>query len=144
MVTIVAVDPGVMTGVVRAVAYGPEEISVLEWHEYTQTQFIDYFHKVLSTSLASLCVVTESFKPRKGYKTWQPASLELIGWMKGECHLNGNRIWLQDPGDAKAFGTDDRVKPYPVPRTKDGHARDALRHCLLWASNHVGESGHGR
>ncbi len=141
MVAILAVDPGLTTGVVRAVAYGPDEVSVLEWKQLSQPEFHEYAWNAISKSLRSMIVVCESWVQRPGYRTNQPQALELIGFLRGFCQLHGNPFYLQTSADAKEFGTDERLKHYAI-RAKERHARDALRHALLWSSSHL-RSGNG-
>lgn len=77
-------------------------------------------------------IVCETWKPRGGARTFQPFSLELIGWARGLSWLYDVPLVMQDPA-IKVKLHDRAVKEFPeVGRGGGGHARDAMAHVLFY------------
>ena len=126
---VASVDPGVASGVaVATFPYYPSD----EPHafEADQVETLSYFESLRTLNV----LVCESFVPRPGAKTWQPASLELIGALRWMAHKRGIPFVLQSPAAGKKFGTNEKLKKigwYTVGGA--GHINDAKRHLLLYA-----------
>lgn len=65
-------------------------------------------------------------------KSRQTTALEVIGFLRGACYINGAEFVLQSPGDAKRFATDERLKSAGWYVPGQPHANDAARHLLLY------------
>lgn len=79
-------------------------------------------------------VVVEDFTPRPGAHSVQKDALHIIGGLEalilvGEIDA---ALHLQSPGQAKAFGTDDKLRRLGWWVKGQDHARDALRHLLTF------------
>ena len=126
---IIAVDPGVTSGVASA-GFIDEPPEFSSWEDGTLGTIRSVAARLHSVDL----VVCESFTPRPGVRTWQPASLESIGALRYICWRLGTEFKLQTPAEAKRFSTNAKLASigwrHP---TKGGHADDAARHLLLAA-----------
>ena len=123
---IIAVDPGLRTGLALAGFPGP---AFRSW-EADASAMDDVEGRLPATSL----VVCESFIPRPGVRTWQPDALEMIGALRYICRRDGVPFELQSPAEAKRFSTNARLKIMGWRNiTPGGHADDAARHLLLAA-----------
>jgi hypothetical protein len=139
---IIAVDPGVVTGL----AFWDGE-GKLYAYELPEDNAIDYVFDELDgyRRAGSAClVVCEDFVPRGGALTWYPESLHQIGALKHHCRRNGVPFRLQAVKDAKGFSTDAKLKrfrggewyrtameAYRPGITSHPQAIDAVRHLLL-------------
>ena len=147
---VLAVDPGGTTGWVlfepsaEVEDWGGYGINVIDWGEERDQDEVG--NLVWRWKTARLkherltAVVCERFVPRPGVRTWEPEPIEIAGnlrWLIGK-----ERFFLQQPSDAKAFGTATKIHkyirgwdlPFNVGRGGAGHAHDALRHALLFTN----------
>lgn len=91
-----------------------------------------------------LVVVCESFVPRGGAITTQQDAPHIIGWLEGECALEGHRLYFQTPGQAKSFASSAKLKACGLWPKGLGHAQDAGRHLLTFlCTNPVGRAEFG-
>lgn len=129
---ILAADPGNMSGLAFGEFWAGRDPVVEVW-ELEQQATLEKADQMLSGRGVSF-VVCESFVPRPGVRTWQPAALEIIGALRWLCWQHKTQFAIQSPADAKRFATDDKLKTigWWTP-TKGGHANDAYRHLLLAA-----------
>lgn len=126
--TIVAVDPGKMTG-----------MASLTLGAFTSTQmplneFLQRLDAALMTGLQPTLVcedfiyTTETAK--KSRQTW---STEGIGVMRFLAEKYKLSFTLQSPASAKMFATNDKLKAMEWYKpSKGGHANDAARHLLVY------------
>ena len=128
---VVGVDPGKLTGLVFAEVSGREVVKVTDWRELGPQETCAWLDLVLATSADQ--VVIEKWLPRGGARTFQPYSLELIGWARGLCWKYGVPLAEQSPEMKERFHAE-ALKSFPaVGRGGGGHARDALAHVIGWA-----------
>lgn len=82
-------------------------------------------------------VVCERFTitTQTGKKSPAPWSLELIGLLRAVCAVKGIKFVEQSPGDAKQFAPNPRLKELGVWAVGSDHARDALRHMVLYIAS---------
>jgi hypothetical protein len=82
--------------------------------------------------------VCEDFTPRPGAHSVQKDALHIIGGLEAMI-LTGtvdSHLYLQSPGQAKAFSTDEKLRKLGWWVKGQDHARDALRHLLVWLVTH--------
>lgn len=126
--TILAIDPGLMTGIA---IYDNDELTLLELD-------IDNSYKTIHDLIVRGrpgAVVIESFRitAATAKNTQAPWSLELIGATRLCCQLVDVPLALQAPGEAKGFGTDEKLKAMGwYNPTKGNHQNDAARHLLVF------------
>ena len=127
-----SVDPGKTTGLATAHP-GSDEPSA--W-EMPLEGALDWAWDWMSAycGRGDVTVVCESYvigpaTLRKGGAggTWSLRGLGALEWM---ARRNGHRFVEQRPAEAKAFGTDAKLRALGWWSPSD-HARDALRHLLL-------------
>lgn len=142
-VLIIALDPGELTGMALG-WFNPRDITGVHTASLTERGPLDTVSAVEAFLLARrheddqpTAVVCESFIPRPGIRTWQPAALETIGALRYVCRKYGVPFTLQSPADAKRFSTNEKLKTVKwfVP-TSGGHQNDAARHLLLYCVRH--------
>jgi len=128
---ILAVDPGVMTGW----AYlDPNDV---EWKAPVcgQSEQAAFTSMVRSYENTWEAIVVERYTITQETlrKSRQPASLEIIGFLRAEAQWLDIPFVLQTPADAKRFASDEKLAAagWLQPK-KDDHANDALRHLLLY------------
>ena len=133
MTTIIAVDPGNMTGLAvgRFTSTGPPQHESLELEPM---KALDWVSDRLREG-ASLAAY-ETFKPRKGVYTWQPEALYVIGAVRYLCYLSDTPCIGQEPADAKRFSTNRKLEVLGWRNPSEGgHRDDASRHLLVAAVN---------
>jgi len=126
--TIVAVDPGKMTGwaQLRLGEFSSgqtDDIAFLLWIDDSITRGL------LPTIVCEdFIYTTETAK-----KTRQTYSTESVGVLRFLAAKHSLSFTLQTPADAKGFSKNDKLKAmdWYMP-TKGGHANDAARHLLLY------------
>lgn len=135
-VFVVAVDPGLMTGLAhltwdpgdRRVTGGPyaQETPYANALDWCWRNADDKTHIVCE----SYIIGPETIKKSRG-ENW---SLESIGALRFIARHKGATFSTQSPGQAKRVATDHMLKQlgwYGL--TSSGHGRDALRHLMVWA-----------
>jgi hypothetical protein len=144
---ILAVDPGVVTGLVVWDTFNAPEAM-----ELPENDAMDLVADTLTARAAlarskNTLVVCEDFVPRGGALTWFPESLHQIGWLKHHCRRSYVQYRLQTARDAKTFSTDSKLKriggirswyhlsmdAYRPDLTSHPQAIDAMRHLMLAA-----------
>lgn len=121
----VSVDPGKMTGIV---VYDTVKNSLGSW-EYDWNALCEFAGRTPAPN----AIIVERFVigAQTLRKTQAPWSLEVTGVMRYLAHHAGATFTLSGAGDAKRFANDDLLRAYDV-RPRGGHARDAMRHLLLF------------
>lgn len=131
---VLCVDPGKMTGICLYDWRGDDPS--IAWSD--ELEFMDTCHRVNATlqQCDSVVLVCESFiiTPQTAKNSVAPWSLELIGVMKYLTGALGKPApVMQTAGDAKRFCDNDRLRALGLwHRGGAGHARDALRHGVLY------------
>lgn len=126
--TIVAVDPGKMTG-----------WAMLKLGEFSSGQtvgsaFLIWIDEALQGGLMP-SIVCEDFiytaqTAKKSRQTWSTESIGVLRFLADKYRVS---FTLQPPVDAKKFSTNDKLKQLDwYTPTKGGHANDAARHLLLY------------
>lgn len=146
-----AVDPGGTTGwvlfrpVVDTTQLAGIGLEILGWgEEKDQIQFCDFVWHLATARLREerlAGIVMEGWFPREGVRTWQPEATEIIGFCRWVVRDDPLRYFVQRPSDREWSTPEkirryrsDRTAPHNVGRGGEGHAVQALRHALLWAS----------
>lgn len=120
---IIAVDPGLMTGLASVDADG-----VVRTAQLTFEQVCDYVKSCPSPEAVICERYTITYQTLK--KTRQHWSLEVIGVFRALAYQAGAVFELQGPGDAKTFASDKMLRDKGLLPRGD-HARDAVRHLTL-------------
>lgn len=146
-----AVDPGGTTGwllfrpVVDTDQLAGIGLEIIEWgEEKDQQAFCDMVWRRKTARLPDeriSGIVIEGWWPREGVRTWQPEAVEIIGTLRWFMGGDPLRYFVQRPSD-REWATpakinryrSDREAPHNVGRGGEGHAVQALRHALLFAS----------
>lgn len=125
---VVAVDPGGTTGVASWDDRNPMPSTV----QFDNKPMLYAWLETWSAEQAHY--VVEDFRPRPGVRTWVPDSLHIIGYIEGRVPFwhYASTFKLQTPAAAKAFATDDKLRRLGWWVPGQDHARDALRHLLVW------------
>lgn len=131
---LVAIDPGKATGFAAFDISGGVPVLLGSW-ELDIEEFYDMLESSLAHYQDDVEVVIESFKitPATGKLSDAPWSLENIGVTRFLCRKYGAKLTLQPPSRAKDFVPNDRLKALEIWHVGgEGHARDALRHGVLY------------
>lgn len=126
--TILAVDPGKVTGVA---AWQPSEpMKLTTWEEHTRYRAAAAVEHIMPSEL-----VCEQFViSERTIRTAQDVNaLRIIGWLDIWCRQKAIPFDLQTAAQAKRFATDDKLKALGwYTSTEGGHANDAARHMLVY------------
>ena len=133
MSTILAIDPGLTTGLAY---YDEDNGSFMSSTEvYGRHELYEYLtQQWLFRGASDIEVVIERWDVRKN--THQLSNQEdvryIIGWVEGQCHMLGIPYVEQRPAEAKMFSTNDKLQKLGWYRGGEGHADDAARHLLVY------------
>jgi hypothetical protein len=135
---VVGVDPGVSTGlvVVRGDGFcahreqGPPSVLY---------DFNDRFPFLRHPGVDVLVACERFVDPPGGrYRSAQPVAQQVVGAVSQLCVVNGWRLYLQSPADAKSMFSNDELRAYglywfarDVDRPDANDVNDATRHALL-------------
>ena len=128
---IIAIDPGLMTGV-----------SVIDWSnrdkptkvETCELDIKGFYDKIEDLVKSSDVVVMENFivTVASAKKDFQPFSLHLIGLVGYLCYHNQKKLVMQDPLD-REFTPNQVVKDLDLwHKGGAGHANQASRHAFYY------------
>ena len=124
---ILAVDPGRTTGWVDYYDGSPVDTT------YGESSFGAVVEAVERRATYLDVIVCERFTINPyARNSNQTDALEVIGYLRSVAQRFGTGYRLQMPGDAKSFGTDDRLIEQGLYFPGQDHARDAARHLLLF------------
>jgi hypothetical protein len=125
---ILAVDPGKMTGIVVLDERVPLVIEFYQLSFAETVRFLD-----LAIPYADAVVVERyDITGRTASLSRQLDALLVIGFVTGQCELEGRRLRMQGRSDAKTAFSDRVLRRLELFDAVTGpHARDALRHALL-------------
>ena len=132
---LIAIDPGKATGFAVFDMSDPQNPVIVYSAELEQFETCAFVHSALAEDPESYEVVIEEFKitPQTGKNSSANWSLEIIGAVRYLCHLFKVPLTEQPPSRAKNFVPNDRMKAIGIwHRGGEGHARDALRHGVLY------------
>jgi hypothetical protein len=124
MTTVLAVDPGLMSGW----AYHHEDGHRAGQLEFDEMMGVAEFLEPDVFVCERYTVTAETLR-----KSRQTTALEIIGCLRWLAHKRGVPFVLQSPADAKRFATNKKLEAagWLLPSSQD-HANDALRHLLLY------------
>lgn len=146
-----AVDPGGVTGwvlfrpVVDTTQLANVGLEIADWGEQpNHLRFMDFAMQCTNARLPSeriSGIVIEGWWPREGVRTWQPEAVEVIGFCRWLMDGEPGRFYVQKPSE-REWSTPEKIRRYRENRDRpnnvgkggEGHAVQALRHALLWAS----------
>jgi hypothetical protein len=129
---LLAIDPGLMTGMCLIDLKDPDNPVVVWSVEATTTEFYDKIAEYVAHP--EIHVVMEDFKitVETGKLTEAPWSLNLIGVVQYLCYLNSKVLDFQLPSQ-KPFADNDKLRAVDFWHVGGaGHANDALRHAMIW------------
>lgn len=132
---LISIDPGKASGFAVLDFSNLKEPSIVYSDELVQFDTVAFVHRSLSEDADLYEVVMEEFKitPQTGKNSAASWSLEIIGAVRYFCELYKVPFTLQPPSRAKNFVPNDRMKNIGIwHRGGEGHARDALRHAVLY------------
>jgi len=133
-VKVLALDPGGTTGLAQAWWHEGGTLDFVSWELETLEALAVLEQFVRAPRGEPRAVVCESWVPRPGVRSFQPAALESIGAARYLCWRYNVPFTLQSPAEAKRFATNDKLKVLGWRNpTKGGHADDAARHLLVTA-----------
>lgn len=125
---ILAIDPGVASGY----AIWEGKIDSVKFGVLPQMEICKLAFDVVEYGAEVVC---ESFRinAQTHKKSFQPASLEIIGALRYLCFETNNFFTLQSPAEAKGFMGDSKIKSLGWWHPENGgHSTDAARHLGLY------------
>jgi len=135
---IIAVDPGVVTGVATW-DHEFETFASSQEEAYGALVRIDNALRIGTPPVETVVCEAYTITAATLRKTRQPASLESIGALRYLCRRSSVEFVLQTPADAKRFAGAPRYDKlrragwyFPTP---GGHANDAAAHLLTYLAN---------
>lgn len=129
---LLAIDPGLMTGVCLIDLSDPENPVKVWSKEVTVQEFHDNIEKLISHEETHVVIENFLITVETGKLTDAPWSLELIGVVRYLCYLSGKVLDLQTPAQ-KPFADNDKLRAVDFWHVGEaGHANDALRHAMVW------------
>jgi len=139
---LIAIDPGKATGFAVIDFEDMDNISVVQSSELEQYETCETVEKLLEEDASSYEIVMEKFTitTQTGKNTnggnWSP---EIIGCVRYFAQKFDVPFTEQTPAEAKKFVPNDRMKAVGIWHVGgEGHARDALRHGVLYLVKHKG------
>ena len=129
---LLAIDPGLMTGLCLIDLSDPENPVKVWSAEVTLEQFWEEIEDLAKQ--AETHIVIEDFRitSETAKLTEAPWSLNLIGVLQFLCHKYGKTLDLQLPSQ-KPFADNDKLHAVEFWHVGGaGHANDASRHAMIW------------
>jgi len=132
-------DPGLTTGVALL---DPDKPEILAYTELRYTgELWPYVRKApewFNDEIDVHMVVEQFTIPQHTSKTPQTWSLRVIGMLEERADAYGWGFKHYMPAAAKRLVTDERLKAIDLYVPGMGHARDALRHAILFSVDDLG------
>ena len=131
---ILGVDPGLTTGL-ALIEFSPVKILVAA--ELDPDAVSQWVHALLvdteSDPVVAIAIERFTITARTIKLSRQNDALEVIGAVKAMVTITGGTVLTatQTPSDAKSTWPTERLKLHDL-NVKGGHARDALRHAMLY------------
>lgn len=139
---VLGIDPGGTTGL-ALVEFGDGSINVLVAAELSRVaayQWIRHTLDDVDAPVLAVAVERYSITARTSKLTQQPDALKVIGASESEAIHAGVQFFVeQASADAKTAWTSERLKEHDL-KVIGGHARDALRHAMLWIQRNFPEA----
>lgn len=138
---LITIDPGKASGFAVLDYTYLDDIQILYSDELEQFAVSEYVENMLTMNATSdvkdsIEIVMEKFTitPQTGKngndQNWSP---EIIGSIRYMAHKHGVKFTEQTPAEAKSFVPNDRMKAVGIWHVGgEGHAKDALRHGVLY------------
>lgn len=140
MTTILAIDPGKMTGA-AFITYSKDSTKIyMQSYEIPMEEINSWLQENLEEQSYDIdAVVIEDFKITAGTgKLGSPDwSLRIIGAVEYICNQYGIPLTKQFPSNAKSFSSNEKLRAVDMwHKGGAGHANDALRHAMLYMVKH--------
>lgn len=133
-ITIVAIDPGNDTGLALIRPDGTIECATMDYRKIVHSLAVNGWW-----FCAGQVFVVEQYTRRANVQGFAiEIAPRVIGAIELFAEQHGISVVFQSPGDAKAFSTDDKLKPTGW-KWSTRHEKDALRHALLYIYKHAGD-----
>jgi hypothetical protein len=132
---LLAIDPGLLTGVCLIDLSDPQNPVKVWAAEVTLAEFYDKIedwvkHEDTHILIENYIISQETVK--KGESPW---SLNLIGVVKYFCYHAKKELDFQDPDD-RMFADSEKLQAVNFWHVGgEGHANDSLRHAMVWIVN---------
>ena len=140
MTTIMAIDPGKMTGASTLNYTKDSPKFYMRSYEIPMDEINGWLLENLEEQALDIdVVVIEDFKITAGTgKLGSPDwSLRIIGAVEYICAQYGIPVVKQFPSNAKSFSTNEKLKAVDMwHKGGAGHANDSLRHAMLYMVKH--------
>jgi hypothetical protein len=134
---VVAVDPGLLTGVCIVGFDHGQGCRLYQSDELVFEQVLPWAKLELPSADVVVC---EKFtiNQRTIKNSPAPWSLEVTGVVRAVASLSDKELVMQLPGDAMNLVDNDMLRRLSLwHRGGEGHANDALRHAVLYAVKHL-------
>ena len=132
---LLAVDPGLMTGICMIDISDPQNPVKVWSAEVTVSEFYDRIAEFISHPETHLVYEKFTITDKTGELSEQPDALQLTGVMQYLCYLNGKTWDFQLPSE-KPFADNDKLRAVDFWHVGGaGHANDSLRHAMIWIVN---------
>jgi hypothetical protein len=136
MTILIAIDPGDLSGWAVIETENGRIIESDELTEFEVSDSVEYWLKRepdVTIVMEKFTITTETAK-----KSPQPTAMYIIGAVRFLYNKYQDKVVpLQTPADAKSFSTNEKLKAVGLWHVGgEGHAKDALRHALLWMVRH--------
>lgn len=144
MKLLIAIDPGKASGFAVLDYTNLDDIKILHSAELEQMQTVSEVDTLLSDAddpsdyeiVMEKFTITAQTGKNSNAENWSP---EIIGAVKYLAWREGVAYTEQTPAEAKNFVPNDRMKNVGIWHVGgEGHARDALRHAVLYLIKHKG------
>lgn len=120
---VLALDPGKTTGLVE---WSPKDFLITQ--VAGRFDLYDYIELLPPFDI----VVIENYVPRSGALSLQYDALYITGHLEAECQRGMIPFYKQEVSAAKGWATDAKLKKLGWWVKGQDHARDALRHLMLF------------
>lgn len=133
MLTVVALDPGVTTGIARGIINDHDNSVIIKYFQEAYNE-LELYHYLEAERSDFLVYESFQYRPGKAKPSVNLRPVELIGVIKlyGQLRLHYNSLYAQSAATGKAFWTDDKLKAENLYDKRYRHGRDACRHLLQW------------
>lgn len=139
---VLAVDPGLLSGVAIFDFITPETLTLSYSGELPWNELGELAEREIAAHKTSMAVVCERFTitAKTAQNSQAPWSLECIGMLQWLAYKHdAGDFTLQAVNEAKNMFPNDRLKTLDYwHRGGEGHARDAIRHGLLYSLTQLG------
>lgn len=132
---LLAIDPGLATGVAILDITDLEDVKVLNSWEMDIDEFSDFIEDAINTDGVEIVCERFIITVQTAKLSQAPWSMELIGTIRFLTRKYGKRLTLQKP-DQKTFAPNEKLKLVGFwHKGGGGHANDAFRHAMVYMVN---------